>query len=102
MAKKEQKPLTKTQIIAALAEKTNLAKKEVAQLIEKLGELAYEETRRVGRFQLPGFGMLKLVQRQARIGRNPKTGEKIEIPAKKAVKFTLSKAAKEAILPPTK
>jgi DNA-binding protein HU-beta len=50
-------------------------------------------------FTIPGIGKLVLVDRKARLGRNPKTGETIQIPAKKVVKFRVAKAAKEAILP---
>ena len=56
-----------------------------------------KEAKSVGKFTLPGFGILKLVQRAARMGRNPATGEQIKIPAKTVVKFSVAKAAKEAI-----
>jgi DNA-binding protein HU-beta len=58
--------------------------------------LAYKEAKKG--FVLPGLGKLVLVDRKARIGRNPKTGEAIQIPAKKVVKFRIAKAAKDAIL----
>ena len=61
-----------------------------------LDTLAYEEAK--NSFTLPGIGKLVLVQRQARMGRNPATGETIHIPAKKVVKFRVAKAAKDAIL----
>lgn len=93
----EVKPLTKTQIIATLAERSGLDKKDVITLLETLTALAYSETKKSGKFTLPGFGILKLVQRAARTGRNPATGETIQIPAKTAVKFTVNKAAKDAI-----
>ena len=53
-------------------------------------------------FTLPGLGKLVLVNRKARIGRNPATGEQIQIPAKRVVKFRVAKAAKDAILGPKK
>jgi DNA-binding protein HU-beta len=53
-------------------------------------------------FTLPGIGKLVLVDRKARLGRNPKTGETIQIPAKKVVKFRIAKACKDAIIPPNK
>lgn len=98
----ERKPLTQTQVIAALAEKTGMSKKDVKEFLAAFNELAYEEARKSGKFIMPGFGALKKVQRAARNGRNPATGEAIKIPAKTAVKFTLSKACKEAIVPPKK
>lgn len=88
--------MTKSQIQAALAEKTGLSKKQVGMFFEELATLAYKEAR--NSFTIPGLGKLVLVQRAARIGRNPATGEQIQIPAKKVVKFRVAKAAKDAIL----
>ncbi len=51
---------------------------------------------------MPGIGRLVRVDRKARMGRNPATGESIKIPAKKVVKFRVAKAAKDAIVPPKK
>lgn len=96
------KALTKSQITAELAEANGLTKKQVNGFLESLTDLAYKETKKNERFTLPGFGILKLVKRSARIGRNPATGESIKIPAKTVVKFTLSKVCKDAIIPPKK
>jgi len=93
----DKKPLSKSQLLSELAEKTELSKKKVDEFLEALTAIAYKEAKSVGKFTLPGFGILKLVQRAARAGRNPATGETIQIPAKTVVKMTLSKAAKEAI-----
>ena len=92
------KPMTKTQIIGHLAEKSDLSKKEIATVLENLAELAYKEAK-VG-FTFPGVGKLVVVNRKARMGRNPATGEAIKIPAKKVLKFRIAKAAKDAITPP--
>jgi DNA-binding protein HU-beta len=89
------KSLTQTQTIAKLAEATELSKKQVKELIDNLAEIAYKEAK--NGFTLPGLGKLVLVSRKARTGRNPATGEPIQIPAKKVVKFRVAKAAKEAI-----
>jgi len=88
--------MTKTQTIAALAEKTELSKAQVAQLLEEMAKLAYVEAK--NGFTLPGIGKLVLVHRKARMGRNPATGEPISIPAKTVVKFRVAKACKEAVL----
>lgn len=88
--------MTKAQIQAALADKTGLTKKQVAAFFDELCALAYKEAR--NGFTMPGLGKLVLVNRAARIGRNPATGEQIQIPAKKVVKFRVAKAAKDAIL----
>lgn len=90
------KTLTKSQIITQLAEKTGLTKKQVSEFFEALSEMAYKNAK--NGFTLPGFGKLVLHNRKAREGRNPQTGEKIRIPAKKVVKFRVAKAAKDAIL----
>lgn len=88
--------LTKSQTIAKLTQTVGLKKKEVAGVIEALVALAYKEAR--NSFVIPGLGKLVLVSRKARLGRNPATGETIQIQAKKVVKFRIAKAAKDAIL----
>ena len=92
------KAITKGQLIAALAEKSGLSKAAVKGLLEHLASIAYKEAK-TG-FTLPGVGKLVLVNRKARRGRNPATGETIKIPAKKVVKFRIAKACKDAIVPP--
>jgi DNA-binding protein HU-beta len=89
------KSLTQTQIVAKLSESEQLTKKQVKSILDNLAQLAYKEAK--NGFTLPGLGKLVLVQRKARMGRNPATGEAIKIPAKKVVKFRVSKAAKDAI-----
>ena len=96
MARVAAKAMTKAQIVEQLAKKTGLAKKETAQFLEELASLAYKEAKRG--FTLPGLGKLVVVRRKARVGRNPATGESIRIPAKRALKFRIAKAAKDAIL----
>ncbi|MCX5770822.1 MAG: HU family DNA-binding protein [Candidatus Hydrogenedentes bacterium] len=91
------KAMTKTQIIAKLAEDVAITKKQANQVLTSLVELAYKEAKKG--FTIPGLGKLVVIQRKAREGRNPATGEKIKIPAKKVVKFRLAKAAKDAITP---
>jgi DNA-binding protein HU-beta len=90
------KALTKSQITAALAEQNDLTKKQAAQFLESLSELAYKNAK--NGFTIPGLGKLVLVRRKARMGRNPATGETIKIAAKRVVKFRVAKAAKDAIL----
>lgn len=90
------KALTKSQIAAEIAAKNNLTKKQAAEIIESLVQLAYKHAK--NSFTLPGLGKLVLVNRKARKGRNPATGETIQIKAKRVVKFRVAKAAKDAIL----
>ena len=79
-----------------MAEQTELQKKKAAEFIDELVNLAYKEAKNA--FTIPGLGKLVLVNRAARKGRNPATGEIIDIPAKRVVKFRIAKQAKEAIL----
>jgi DNA-binding protein HU-beta len=90
--------MTKASLVATLSEKTAMTKKDVKVFLDVLAEVAYKEVKKNKKFTLPGFGILKLAKRKARMGRNPATGETIKIPAKTAVKFTLSKACKDGIL----
>lgn len=90
------KALTKSQIAAELAEKNHVTKKQAVEILEQLAALAYKHAK--DSFTIPGIGKLVLVNRKARMGRNPATGEAIKIPAKRVVKFRVAKAAKDAIL----
>jgi DNA-binding protein HU-beta len=90
------KALTKSQIAASLAEATEITKKQAVQVLEVIADMAYKNAK--NSFTLPGLGKLVLVNRKARMGRNPATGATIKIPAKKVVKFRFAKAAKDAIL----
>ncbi len=90
------KAMTKSQIADHIAKKAEISKKLAIQLLEELAALAYREAKNT--FTLPGVGKLVLVNRKARMGRNPQTGEAIKIPAKRVVKFRIAKAAKDSIL----
>jgi DNA-binding protein HU-beta len=88
--------MSKSQIAAAVAEKNGITKKQAAEILDSIAQLAYKQAKNT--FTLPGLGKLVLVNRAARVGRNPATGEQINIPAKRVVKFRVAKAAKDAIL----
>ena len=88
--------MTKTQTIARLAEDTGLSKADVVNFLEKFVSLAYVEAK--NGFILPGIGKLVLVNRKERVGRNPATGEQINIPAKTVVKFRVAKVCKESVM----
>ena len=94
------KALTKSQVAAAIAETVGLTKKQAVETLEAIANLAYKNAKNT--FTLPGLGKLVLVNRKARMGRNPATGEAIKIAAKRVVKFRVAKAAKDAIVPPKK
>ena len=90
--------MTQTQIIATMAEKVDVSKKDAKAFITALSELAHKETKKNGEFTFPGVGKLVKQKRKARTGRNPATGEAIKIPAKTVLKFRIAKAAKDAVL----
>jgi DNA-binding protein HU-beta len=94
--------MTKSQIIAHLAEKAEMPKKTAAAVLEELVTLATKEAKSGGQFVVPGLGKAVKANRKARMGRNPQTGEALKIPAKTVVKFRLAKAFKEAVVPPKK
>ncbi len=72
---------------------------QVKVLFEELSNLATREVKENGEFQLPGFGKVVLSERKAREGRNPQTGETIQIPAKTTLKFRMSKGIKDSVVP---
>ncbi len=90
------KAMTKSQIAAAVAESVGITKKQATEVLQTIVELAYKNAKNT--FTFPGLGKLVLVNRKARMGRNPATGQEIKIPAKRVVKFRVAKAAKDAIL----
>ncbi len=90
------KALSKSQVAATLADKVGITKKQAVAALDQIAALAYKNAK--NSFTLPGIGKLVLVNRKARVGRNPATGEQIQIPAKKVVKFRVAKACKDAIL----
>ena len=95
----EERALTKGQIIEYVAGRLGIKKVEARMFLDDLAAYAAQEVRRSGQFSLPGFGKLVLSHRKARIGRNPQTGEPIEIKARTTVKFRLAKSIKDAVLP---
>ena len=92
------KGMTKSETLNALAEKTGKTRKEVGEMLDAIANLAYAEAKSAGEFTIPGLGKLLKKHRDARMGRNPATGESIKIAAKTVVKFRVAKAAKDAIL----
>ena len=98
----EVKSMTQTQLVRELAGILGVNNKVAKQFVESYAEIAIRETKKNGKFVVPGIGRLVRAERKARIGRNPATGEAIKIPAKKVVKFRVAKAVKDAIVPPKK
>src|SRR5438552_6998942 len=96
-------PMSKSQIASQLADSVGITKKQSVAYLESLAELAYKEAKNT--FTLPGLGKLVMQDKAAREGVMPfgeNKGQKYTIPARKVVKFRLSKAAKDAIIGPAK
>jgi DNA-binding protein HU-beta len=94
--------MTQTQLVKKLAESAEVSNKVAKAILDAFAATAVAETKKNGVFVLPGLGRLVRVERKARMGRNPATGQAIKIPAKKVVKFRVAKAVKDAIVPPKK
>ncbi len=91
-------PLSKSKIVAHLAEKVSIPKKTAMLFFGELFKLAIKETKGAGKFVIPGLGRAVKAHRKARMGRNPATGEAIKIKAKTVVRLRASKAFKDAVL----
>ena len=91
--------MTQSEVFNHFADKTGLKRAQVKEFFDELAELASREVKENGEFVLPGFGKLVLSERKAREGRNPQTGETIQIPAKTTLKFRLGKGIKDTVVP---
>ncbi len=89
--------ISKSETLKRLSEKTSLTRTQVSGVLDELASLSYREAR--NGFTVPGIGKLVIVDRKARVGRNPATGEAIQIPAKRVLKFRIAKVAKDATVP---
>jgi DNA-binding protein HU-beta len=95
---KQRLDMTKTELQVALAAATETNKRTAGVFLDTLSKLAYKAIKKNGEFVLPGFGKLVKQKRKARTGINPKTMQKLKIPAKTVVKFRVAKAVKDAVL----
>ena len=91
--------MSQSEVLNHFAERFEMKRAQAKEFFEELAELASREVKRNGEFVLPGFGKLVLSQRKAREGRNPQTGETIQIPAKTTLKFRVSKGMKDTVVP---
>ena len=89
--------MNKTELIAAVAEKTELSKKDAEKVIKAFTDVVAEELKKGEKIQLVGFGTFEVAERPAREGRNPRTGETMPIAASKAPKFKAGKALKDMV-----
>ena len=89
--------MNKTELVAAMAEKAGLSKKDAEAALKAFTETVAEELKKGEKIQLVGFGTFEVSERAARTGRNPQTGAEMTIAASKAPKFKAGKALKDAI-----
>lgn len=89
--------MNKAELVAAMAEKTQLSKKDAEAALKAFTDVVAEELKKGEKIQLVGFGTFEVAERSARTGRNPQTGEEMPIPASKAPKFKAGKALKDSL-----
>ncbi|MER5390090.1 HU family DNA-binding protein [Saccharopolyspora oryzae] len=89
--------MTKDQLVTDIAENVDVPKATAQRVLEAVGLIVGEQLENGDEIALPGIGKFKVAERPARTGRNPSTGESIEIAAKKVVKFAPAKALGEAV-----
>ena len=89
--------MNRMELVAAIAEKSELSKKDAEKALKAFTDVVAEELKKGEQIQLVGFGTFKVSERAAREGRNPQTGETMQIKASKSPKFTVGKALKDAL-----
>ena len=89
--------MNRMELVAAIAEKSELSKKDAEKALKAFTDVVAEELKKGEQIQLVGFGTFKVSERAAREGRNPQTGETMQIKASKSPKFTAGKALKDAM-----
>lgn len=89
--------MNKTELIAAVAEKAEISKKDAEKAVKAFTDVVSEELVNGGKIQLVGFGTFEVSERPAREGRNPRTGETMTIAASKTPKFKVGKALKDMV-----
>lgn len=89
--------MNKTELVTAIAEKTELSKKDSEKALKAFIDVVTEELAKGEKVQLVGFGTFEVSERAAREGRNPRTNETMTIPASKAPKFKAGKALKDIV-----
>lgn len=89
--------MNKTELVAAVAEKTGLTKKDAERVVSATVDTVIENLVKGEKVQISGFGIFEVKEREARVGRNPRTKESIEIPATKLPAFKASKALKDNV-----
>ena len=89
--------MNKTELVAAVAEKIGMTKKDAERVINATIDTITENLTKGEKVSLSGFGIFEVKAREARVGRNPRTSEPIQIPATRQPAFKASKALKDVI-----
>lgn len=89
--------MNKAELVAVMAEKAEISKKDAEKALKAFTEVVAEEMKKGEKVQLVGFGTFEVSERAARTGRNPQTGAEMKIPASKAPKFKAGKALKDMV-----
>lgn len=89
--------MNKAELVAAMAEKTELSKKDAEKALKAFIDVVSDELKAGNKIQLVGFGTFEVAERAAREGRNPQTGDTMKIPASKSPKFKAGKALKDEV-----
>ena len=89
--------MKKSELVAAMAEKTDLTKKDAEKALKAFTDVVAEELKKGGKIQLVGFGTFEVAERKARECINPRTKEKIKVPAAKAPKFKAGNQLKSVV-----
>jgi DNA-binding protein HU-beta len=90
--------MTQTQMMAYLADKIGITKRQAKSALDELNELVTRQLKKEGSLRLAGLGVFRKRKTKARMGRNPATGEQIKIPARARLRFTAAKALKDSVL----
>lgn len=89
--------MNKAELVSAIAERTELSKKDAEKALKAFTDVVAEELKNGEKIQLVGFGTFEVSERAAREGRNPQSGEVMSIAASKAPKFKAGKALKDLL-----
>lgn len=89
--------MNKVELVAAIAEKAEISRKDAEKALKAFTEVVTDEIKNGGKVQLVGFGTFETSTREARVGRNPRTGENMEIAASRVPKFKAGKALKDIV-----
>ena len=89
--------MNKAELVEAVSAKAGLTRKETGNVVDAMTETITDTLSKGGKVTLVGFGTFQVMERKARRGRNPQTGQTIEVPAKKVPRFVAGKGLREKV-----